>query len=933
MYFFNKINKIFFSFFIVIFTLFLYNVFFTSNIYASSDCPTVELDGSVYKLSPCTIDAEMVDGDGNKDFQFKIIQSGVSRDFGFSVYGYGEGLPVYATLGTASGGALYPEKTVDRYFNDNVLDSDGVNPKKYSGYLPVWIYHGSWNGVYKELKLNLNLTVKPSLNQQNNTPSTDNANISSDASSDNFDDIYKSIVKINTFIPNTDDGLVLIKSGTGFIINSSGVILTNYHVTNVENDFDGSEEDTAYQICIPKSPNKEPECVYTASVIAVDKDTDVALLKIKPVPTVSALYSYPYLNINKSSSPKIGEQINVFGYPTIGGNTVTMTQGTVSGMLNKYGRSWIKTDAVISFGNSGGAAVNKDGKVIGITTKAYKDTVSSLGYLIDILSIKNWIDNNINKQPKLSALESRAIDYIKIENKLKDLDVYVSMKPPYQISKKQGWDFEYYPSGNIKILKKDDSKGGFIKISATKLPYKVSYDDAMTLFQWSLNTIGIQSMVEVVKEEIVSINGIEAKKITISAAGETLVKYFVLHREYIISIEIVYGEQNKDKDAIDSMVNNFKLLPFSYGMSSKTEYENSDPYFYIKNGNGFFIQYINTKQTPIELYMKDLPVVIGTLSFYKLEKGEKIDNNILLQKQLQLIQQSNQLGSLFDYKMEVLSSDISYKLGDKYKNILSIETVEKVNSTGKVLAYNINYYIPYNQEMYAVFAVGVYTDDKGTFDKAKKYLNNFLLENFSINKKISQKSSDSLSTVKKIKNKSMYKRLKGKILLKVESKGEAYYIHPQNDSTYYLGRPKDAFEIMRNLGQGITNDDLLKIPVAVYNMSGKDTDKDGLSDEFEDAIGTDKNKKDTDGDGFDDKQEIMSGYDPLGIGKVATDKNFTRKHQGKIFIQVEGNGEAWYINPEDNKRYFLGRPKDAFEIMRNLGLGISNKDFDDFVSD
>ncbi len=40
--------------------------------------------------------------------------------------------------------------------------------------------------------------------------------------------------------------------------------------------------------------------------------------------------------------------------------------------------------------------------------------------------------------------------------------------------------------------------------------------------------------------------------------------------------------------------------------------------------------------------------------------------------------------------------------------------------------------------------------------------------------------------------------------------------------------------------------------------------------------------------------------------------SFSQQHQGKIFIQVEEKGEAWYINPEDNKRYFLGRPTDAF---------------------
>ena len=48
---------------------------------------------------------------------------------------------------------------------------------------------------------------------------------------------------------------------------------------------------------------------------------------------------------------------------------------------------------------------------------------------------------------------------------------------------------------------------------------------------------------------------------------------------------------------------------------------------------------------------------------------------------------------------------------------------------------------------------------------------------------------------------------------------------------------------------------------------------------------------------------------------------------GKILLAVEGHGEAWYINPTDEKKYYLGRPADAFRIMRGLAIGISNADF------
>ena len=168
-------------------------------------------------------------------------------------------------------------------------------------------------------------------------------------------------------------------------------------------------------------------------------------------------------------------------------------------------------------------------------------------------------------------------------------------------------------------------------------------------------------------------------------------------------------------------------------------------------------------------------------------------------------------------------------------------------------------------------------------------------------------------------------KLKGYILLQIESNGEAWYVNPVNLDRYYLGRPSDAFQIMQKLGTGISNADLNKIPIGLILTSSKDSDGDGLPDTLEKAIGTNPNLKDTDGDGYDDKIEIENNYNPLGGGKLSIDENFAKKNAGRIFLQVENNGEAWYVDPKDLKRYFLGRPADAFAIMRQLGLGISNK--------
>ena len=162
--------------------------------------------------------------------------------------------------------------------------------------------------------------------------------------------------------------------------------------------------------------------------------------------------------------------------------------------------------------------------------------------------------------------------------------------------------------------------------------------------------------------------------------------------------------------------------------------------------------------------------------------------------------------------------------------------------------------------------------------------------------------------------------LKGKILLQVEENGEAWYVYPLDLKKYYLGRPQDAFDMMRNLGIGVSNNDIKQIPIAEANFEGLDDDEDGLSNAIEDSLGTDKTKTDSDNDGYSDKDEILNNYDPLGTEILNINETIQNKMAGLIIMQIEQNGEAWYVNPNDLKRYYLGRPIDAFNLMRKIGL-------------
>ncbi|MBI2551158.1 hypothetical protein HYV73_02315 [Candidatus Uhrbacteria bacterium] len=171
----------------------------------------------------------------------------------------------------------------------------------------------------------------------------------------------------------------------------------------------------------------------------------------------------------------------------------------------------------------------------------------------------------------------------------------------------------------------------------------------------------------------------------------------------------------------------------------------------------------------------------------------------------------------------------------------------------------------------------------------------------------------------------------GKIFLQVEEHGEAWYIDPVLGMRTYLPDGQSALELLRMRGLGISNADLSLIPIGIEDrFQDADRDGDGLSDQLEDSLRTNKNVADSDLDGFSDGEEVRTGNNPNGAGKMKTDAALAKRLSGRILLQVETNGEAWYVNPADLKRYYMKDGNAAYQIMRFLGVGITNKDLEYF---
>jgi hypothetical protein len=164
-------------------------------------------------------------------------------------------------------------------------------------------------------------------------------------------------------------------------------------------------------------------------------------------------------------------------------------------------------------------------------------------------------------------------------------------------------------------------------------------------------------------------------------------------------------------------------------------------------------------------------------------------------------------------------------------------------------------------------------------------------------------------------------QLRGHFLIDVEDNGQAWYVDLENGLRHKVDK-----EFIKKVGLGISSSNLERIPMAINNnIVEKDSDGDGLDDRLEKALGTDPYNSDSDGDSYSDDVEILNHYRPLGKGKLPIDIKFASDLSGKFLIDVDKNGELWYVSPIDNLRYYIPDYDFLVKIIAVLGKGINSQ--------
>jgi len=188
-------------------------------------------------------------------------------------------------------------------------------------------------------------------------------------------------------------------NGSGTCLSPDGYILTNYHV--IEQDGLVIEDD-AY-ISFLREYDAPPQQVFAAELVEVDKKLDLALLKIthdvydRPLPDDLAL---PWLPLGDPAQLRLGDALYIAGFPGVGGfesrTSVSVSRGIVSGFVTDVEGEWlwIKTDARINQGNSGGAALSGAGlHFMGVPSMEAVSADDELGYCRPVNRVPEaWVE-------------------------------------------------------------------------------------------------------------------------------------------------------------------------------------------------------------------------------------------------------------------------------------------------------------------------------------------------------------------------------------------------------------------------------------------------------------------------------------------------------------------------------------------------------------
>ncbi len=182
-------------------------------------------------------------------------------------------------------------------------------------------------------------------------------------------------------------------TGSGFVINDKGRVITNAHVVAPEfTDDDGNRHmATGRTVKVVFHAGTDQEETLLAEVVRENEDLDLALLKVgKDTPT--------FLDIGDSASAQELTKIICAGHPA-GLREISLRTGSITSHRTFEGKKWLEHDAEAEWGNSGGPIVDEQGKVLGVMARFHWNRILASKWAVPANTLRDWLASAPSSDP------------------------------------------------------------------------------------------------------------------------------------------------------------------------------------------------------------------------------------------------------------------------------------------------------------------------------------------------------------------------------------------------------------------------------------------------------------------------------------------------------------------------------------------------------
>lgn len=540
------------------------------------------------------------------------------------------------------------------------------------------------------------------------------------------------IVMLRVFTLDADYNVTESNWTTGVMISKDGLAIAPLNVLMPMSEGLGNPVPAAYVACLVRNGEETMSCSYTAGIVAVDEEKDLALIKVTAAGDAET-ETFEYLALPETDTVKPGDQVSVVNYDSYE-KMVYNTPGVVTGRSED--NAYFHLEGAVENGEEYGAyipygvIVDMQNRLIGFSSQE-NDEYSADG--LSLASSVEWVNENKSKEADFSDFSDQAAVFAITQENINNSNQFVNNNPGFKISKPDSWKYEYSQEGLISVINpaaaaQEDGERGSLLIKTYRLPYLAdlnSFAAEWDKFQEEVSLPGDWKLSRT------TLNGQDTLKVQLMMDGQEIGGlYIVPVRNYYLFIAANYGTSGVDRLTLEKMFQSLTVTDTNEGFVEIKHYTNTDPYFNVSTTGDWVILLRNDVLAPIEIHNKTHGDMAVKLQVIATDESSETNQDVL-KMMMENVEVANRFTSEgMDIRQELSDIDMHYVPAAGVGEVLKVLLTTKMASTNTPAASELSYMKNLKEKGLMVFSMSTFNSDKTYLETLRKELDR-LLSNFS----------------------------------------------------------------------------------------------------------------------------------------------------------------------------------------------------------